>query len=344
MKNILSILFLYCISVNAQYTSPFNKKEWIDDSTESYSFIVSGHFYGGGSNESHYPANTLLANLDWINESGADALICLGDLFKSIADDRPFYEKSFFDKLEIPLVNTVGNHDLTGSIYQDTYGETSFMFEHNKDLHIIIDTELDNGDIVGDQLSMLNEAKEIVNKGEVNNVFVYGHRTIWKESYEEMEGLFVDNTQGIGTPNFKSDIIPVLKEMEEKANVFWFSGSLGTAPASFFHFEDKENGFEIIATAIRALPRDAVLLINVDNGEVSFEPYSFTGQDLNALNTYDVAYWQNTVGEKPFNWKLTAYYFEVMFTHRYFWYGCLYTIFGISVLFWFFRRRKRKMA
>lgn len=342
MKHIALIALLstfYCIG---QYRSPFTNKEWKNDSTGNYSFIVSGHFYGGGTNQSGYPANTLLANLDWINESGAAALICLGDLFKSVADDRALYTQSLFSKLEMPLVNTVGNHDLTGTIYQENYGETSFMIEVNGDLHVVIDTERDNGDLKADQLTLLKTAKKKVKENGINNVFIYGHRTIWKDAYPEMEGLFEDNTQGLTAPNFEDDVLPELKEIGEEANVFWFSGSLGTAPASFFYFDDQKNGLKIIATAIRALPRDAVLVVHVNGGEVRFETHSLTGEKVNDLESYTVDFWKGTDAEPSFNWRLAPYYIELMLTHRYFWYGVGYSTAGLLLLYWFLRRRKRK--
>ncbi len=343
MRTTTYILLFFCGIAHGQYTSPFNQLKWENtDSIADYSFIVSGHFYGGSGNATHFPANTLLANLDWINNSGADALVCLGDLFLDIQNDIDAYQTSFFNKLEIPLVNSVGNHDLSGDIYQNNYGKTTFSFKIGNDIHIVLDTERDNGDIQDDQLSLLIEANKQASKGGVNNVFIYTHRTIWADAYSEMDGLFEDNTQSLTGTNYKADVLPLLSEIAKNANVHLFSGSLGHAPASFFYFKDKPNNVSIIATAIRALPRDAMLLVNVKNGEPNFELHSLTGETLQPLSHYDVPFWQKNVGKKPFNWRLVPYYFQLMFTHRYFWYGTLYTAaFGLMALY-VLRRRKQK--
>ncbi len=342
MKNFLTGFVLLCFAhSNAQYTSPFNQKTIDSDSSGAYSFIVSGHFYGDGTNNSRFPANSLLANLDWMNASNASMLVCLGDLFKDISNDIPTYQSSLFDQLEIPLVNTVGNHDLTGSVYQDNFGETGFLFEVNQDIHLVIDTEQDNGDVVGVQLDRLKKIREQVKKGEMNNVFIYTHRTVWSEAYAEMDGLFLDNTQGLTATNFKDEVLPVLKEISAYSEVFWFSGSLGTAPSSFFYFEDQENKVKIIGTAIRALPRDAVLKVNVNQGKVAFETHSLTQQELLPLESYSVEYWQTEVGVDPFNWKLVLYYMQVALTHRFFWYGVLTCVFSIYA-FRFVRKRFSK--
>ena len=348
MKYLFHIIFFLSVSfqVRAQYLSPFNQKVITTDSSGNYSFIISGHFYGDGGNKSHFPANTLLANLEWVNEeSNADMLVCLGDLFKDISNDIPNYETSLFNQLEIPLVNSVGNHDLTGTVYQDNYGKTAFLFEVNNDLHLVLDTEQDNGDIEGEQLALLERVRDQVNQGDIHNVFIYTHRTVWSNSYEEMDGLFQDNTQSLSGTNFSTDVIPLLNEIGQKVPVFWFSGSLGTAPASFFYFHDAPNNLTIIATAIRSLPRDAVLIAQVNQGEVSFLTHSFTGQDLLEIEAYDVNFWQTEVGAEPFNWKLIPYYMELAVTHRYFWYGILtFSIFFFSVKWGYKRFVQNKTA
>lgn len=344
MKQLKYILFILVVrsyfAVNAQYTSPFNGQSIQADSSGNYSFIVSGHFYGDGTNKSHFPANTLLANMDLFNQTDLKMLVCLGDLFKDISNDIPHYEKSFFNRLKIPLINTVGNHDLTGSVYQDNYGETAFMVEFGGDIHLILDTERDNGDIEDEQLDLLKQVLEKSEQGGVNHVFIYTHRTVWKEAYPEMEGLFLDNTQGLTRTNYESEVLPLLKSISAKSQVFWFSGSLGTAPSSFFYFHDETHQVKIIGTAIRALPRDAVLRVNVSQREVSFETISLTGEELLPLESYNVDFWQNEVGAEPFNWKLIPYYMELILTHRYFWYGVGSSLMAVLSI-WFLRKRRR---
>jgi len=308
----------------AQQKSPFNEK-----TVET--------------NASGYPANTLLANLDWINQSDACMLICLGDLFMDIKNDLPKYERSLFQKLEIPLFNAVGNHDLTGNFYQDHFGETAFKFRVGNDIHLVLDTESDNGDIEGTQLKLLEEISEQVKSEGINNVFVYAHRTIWKESYPELEGLFSDNTQSVTETNFRKNVLPIAKTIASHANLYWFAGSLGNAPASFFYFKDETTKITYIATAIRALLRDAMLLVQVKKGTVSFETHSLTGQQLEPLSNYDVNYWKKTSAEEPFNYRLIPLYLKNIFFSRTFWYGIAFAsvIFG---LIWLIRKKRRKAA
>jgi hypothetical protein len=325
-------------------TSPFNGIEVYTDTTGNYSFIISGHFYGDGTNKTGYPANTLLAHLDRINQSEACMLVCLGDLFLDIKNDIPKYEMSLFDKLEIPLFNAVGNHDISGNTYTSNYDQTCVSFTIRRDFHLFLDTEQDNGDIAGSQLALLKNVLERSKQGGYDNVFIYAHRTVWKDAYPELEGLFEDNTQSVTETNFKDEVLPVISEMAKHTKVHWFAGSLGDAPASFFYFPDEKNKITYIATAIRALPRDAILWVHVNNGEVKFETESLTGQTLQPLEHYNVDYWKSTSPEEPFNYKLVPLYVKNTFTTRYFWYGTAFAFLLVISFKWLRRRWNRTKA
>lgn len=334
MKLLFTILLFCTYSVSFGISSPFNQLEFNSDSTTSYSFIVTGHFYGNQSNKTGFPCNTLLANLDWINKSNTQAIFCLGDMFGNVATDIENYEQSLFSKLNKPLFNAVGNHDLKDDIYQNHFGKTFYYFENNNDLHIILDTELDNGNIKGEQLDMLKQALDITKTNPINNVFIYAHRTLWAKHFDELNGLFEDNTQSVLGNNFKTDVLPILNQIKQNAKVFWFSGSIGgNAPASFFYFP--KNDVTYIGTAIRGLKRDAVLVVEVVNGEVSFKTQSFTNQPLNKLQDYNVGFWKGNEVEDGFNYRLIPLYIKQILLVKYFWYGfffCLAIILGIKFL------------
>ncbi|MBK7129552.1 MAG: metallophosphoesterase [Crocinitomicaceae bacterium] len=322
--------------------SPFNKLSPSIDSTGNYTFIVSGHFYGDGTNKSGYPANTLLANISWINhESNADFMVCLGDLFMDIKNDIPKYEMSLFKTLQIPLYNAVGNHDLTDNIYQQNYGETFYKFQIENSLHVILDTELNDGDISDEQLEFLRTTCEEIKENKYREVFFYAHRTIWKDHYPEMEGLFADNTQSITKTNFADEVLPLLLSISSSTKVYWFAGSLGDAPASFFYFEDQKSDITYIATAIRAMLRDALLLVHVSEDGVRFETKSLTMQNVNDLSSYDLSFWKQTSAEEPFNYRLIPLYIKNTFLSRYFWYGTTFALLIIGSI-WLLRRIRNR--
>ena len=334
------LISLMSVMSFAQPESVFNGLKPQIDSTGSYSFWVSGHFYGGSANKSGYPVNTLLGNVEMINESGAVMLMSCGDLFKDIRNDIPLYEKSLFSSLKIPLYNAVGNHDISGDVYQEHYGATHFYFQIEKDFHVILDSELDDGDIKGSQLQLLRMIESVVRKDDIENVFIYAHRTIWKNTYQELEDILNDNTQSLTGNNFASEVLPVVKDISENAAVYWFGGSLGNAPYSFLYFQPEKN-ITYIATAIRGIPRDAMLKVKSDLGEVSFEPVSLTGQEMMSLQDYTVEKWETTSPEEPFNWRLVPLYIKQTVLSWRFFFGAL-TMLIFILTYSFIRKRKRR--
>jgi hypothetical protein len=318
--------------------SPFNSVFLKSENVKDYSFIVSGHFHGGGHNKTGYPTNTLLANLDWINNSKSEMIISLGDLFLDVSNDIPYYQQSFFSKLKKPLFNAVGNHDLTGNIYQEHFGKTFYYFTVGSDIHLILDTEAHDGSIKGEQLKLLNEIEKIIESTHIANLFIYSHRTVWAKSYRELDRLFQDNTQSSFGNNFESDVLPILERIQQKTQTFWFSGSIGNAPASFFQYKCK-NGIQYVATAIRGMKRDAALIVNVNDNVVSFETKSFTRETLLGFESYNVKYWVDNVGVEAFNYRLIPLYIKQIIFDSHFWYGILVVLFSISI-FYFYRRKK----
>ncbi|MEX1000911.1 MAG: metallophosphoesterase [Crocinitomicaceae bacterium] len=336
-KGILGFLFFVSLVAVSQQQSTFNDKVVQVDSSGNYSFIVGGHFYGNRYSTSGYPANSILANIEWINAQNPAMLICLGDLFMDVKNNIPQYEKSFFNRLNVPLFNAVGNHDLTADIYQKNFGATFFKFQLGRDMHVVLDTESDNGNITGEQLKLLESLK-----GEkYDHIFIYAHRTVWKNMYEEMENIFSDNTQSLLGNNYEKEVYPLLSELSKNSKVYWFSGSIGNAPASFFYHHDTSAKITYIATAIRGIKRDALLMVNVKNGQVSFKTHSLTGEDLMPLEDYNVEYWQTNSGVEPFNWRLLPLYIKQTVLSWSFWWGVVVTLLFTATLVFIQRRRNK---
>ncbi len=338
-------LFVATCSAHAGIQSAFNDLGIETDSTGNYSFILSGHFHGSGTNRTGYPTQTLLANLEWINQSESAFLVCLGDLFLDVSNDIPFYEKSLFSKLRLPLFNAVGNHDLTGSIYEDNFGDTYYYFEVGNDIHIILNTEMNNGSIKGEQLDLLKEVGDKVKNGDYSNLFIHSHRTVWAKHYTDLDALFKDNTQATFGNNFSDEIYPLIKELSQHTNIIWTSGSMGDAPVSFFNYKDADASITYIVTAIRGLKRDAVLKIDLVDNKPQFTPVSFTGEDLLPFEAYNVTFWNERVGQsEPFNYRLIPYYVKHMVVHYYFWFGALFGLISILCLRFVFRKIKKRRS
>jgi hypothetical protein len=323
------VLAVFFKAADSQIISPFNSLE-VKDTSPVYSVIVSGHFHGASNNESTYPAATLLSNIDTINSLKSSFLISLGDMFIDVNEMYlKHYQKSLFNKLGIPLFNAVGNHDLSnGNLYEKKYGKTFFSFYKGSELYIVLNTEVNDGSIKNEQLSFFKDEMQKAIQDSIKNIFIFSHRPIWAEQIKKYEKLFRDNTRSsFGKNNFSSVVFPILKNLSNKKNIYWISGSMGGGPASFFYDKDEDSHITFMQTAIRDLPRDAILLINLNNGAVCMKGISLTGESLLPVEKYDLSYWNKTIlKERQFNYRLLPLYIKSMLLSIYFWVGFIVAI------------------
>jgi hypothetical protein len=340
LRILFCISFLFSLALNAQVVSSFNKLPIEVKNSNTYSFFVGGHFHGSSTNISGFPAASLLANIEKLNSDSASFLISTGDLFLDVQNNVPTYKKTLFDKLKMPIFNAVGNHDVSGDVYNKNFGKTWFQFVVGSELYIILDAEINDGSIQGEQFSFLKDALETnCHEGStIKNVFIFSHRPVWTDGNKKLQNIFLENTQADFGTNFKDDVYPLINTYSKKATIFWFSGSLGAnAPASFFYFKD-ENNVTYIQSAIRDLPRDGIIKVNISNSIISFVTISFTEEKMPALESCGLDLWSNVSKQSPFNYRLIPLYIKQMVFHRYFWYGILS---GVFIVLIFNRIRKK---
>lgn len=330
----LFIVFLLPVFALAQpYYSPFNPGVIeIDEETAEYSFLVSGHFYGSSaSSQSGLPASTLLAGLDIINASGSDFMLSTGDMFIDAHAEMERYQTAFFNKLKMPLVNAVGNHDIESEAYLENFGPADLVIELGQDRLIVLDAERNDSRLDEEQIDLLTTAFEASQVGGLRNLFILTHRPIWAEGIDRYDGLFKNNTQSLTGTNFQSDVLPVLESIAENSQVYWFSGSMGGgAPASVF-VDNYDKGIHFIQSAIRDRKKDAVLKVTVNRAGVRFTALSLAGDLMPQVSELDLDFWRKNVGQSTFKWKLVPYYIKRCTTHRYFLYGLL-SMFVLLVL------------
>ncbi|MFI5203389.1 MAG: metallophosphoesterase family protein [Flavobacteriales bacterium] len=340
-KYIVHIFLLVVLNVNGK-ESPFNRLKLVHDSTLNFSFIVSGHFHGSSSNISGFPASSLQGNIGKINLLGAHFMVSTGDMFLDIRNDIPNYKKALFSRLTVPLFNVPGNHDYPKSVYEENFGKTYGHFFYKNCVFLLLDTEMDNGSLKGEQWQLFQDVILKCSGGNsIRNVFIFSHRPVWAEDDEELKNIFLENTKSTFKTNFETEVEPFLKKIKKKLNFYWFSGSLGgQAPASFFYHKSDER-ITYIQSAIRDLPHDAMLQVYVEKGNVRFETFSLNHNKAPELEECNREMWKRGPVEKPFNYRLIKLYMVNMLTHRYFWYGVCWTTVGIGLI-WFCRKRRRK--
>jgi len=283
-----------------EFPLSMNKLPIEKDSTGHINFSVGGHIYGSSKNFSTFPASTLLANIDSLNNSNLDFFVSLGDLFCNLEEDYDSYKRALFDKIEFPIYNVAGNHDLFNyELYEEKFGPTTFSFV----------------------------LKRSVLKENVKNVFIFSHIASWIAQYPEIEKLF----PGLDKPllsNFEEEVLPILDRSKNK--IYWLSGSMGAyANESFFY--KNENNISYILTSIRDKKADGLLNVKVgNNGKVEFKTISLTGEQLQPLIKYNTEYWENLKGNIEFGWPVVKFQLVRALGHNYFWIG------GVTFLLLFF--------
>lgn len=307
------------------------------DSTGSYRILIGGHFHGASTSASGYPAATVLASSDAINATRANVFLSTGDLFLLPDRDSARYAASFFSKLDLPLFNAPGNHDLEGRAYRVPMPQ---RIDLGSDRILLFDTERDNSDIKGDQLDLLRTVVDEAAAGVVKRLFIVSHRPVWSEDDVRYAALFSGNTRSLTGCNYTSTVLPLVRQAAAHAEVFWISGSMaGRAPASVF-FQPHEHNITYIQCAVRDQLRDALLMADVGPDGLTWLVLSLTGEPVEPASTYDAAWWESRQGKRePFNWRRTPYLVRKNVTSPVFWYGAA-TVLVVVVLVWGIRRRR----
>jgi hypothetical protein len=319
MRIFLLALMHVALQVHAQ-PSPFNGLEPLPaDSAGRYRIVIGGHFHGASNNTSGFPAASLLANLDTINALGARLLLSTGDLFLDADGDLERFRSALFSRLHMPLYNAPGNHDVEGSAYLEHFGPTHGTIDLGPDRVILLDTERHNGNLRDEQLALLEKQ---VDAG-VRHLFIVSHRPVWSEDDPVYSPLFKGNTRSILPANYRKDVLPVLERIAAHSQVYWLSGSMsGRAPYSIF-FQPHAPGITFIQSAIRDVPRDAVLIADVGEEGIQWWPLSLTGHPHPPVDQLGATQWADGMrsGREAFNWRLLPYLVRLTVTHRAFWWG-----------------------
>lgn len=314
-------LFLFCIIVfllwapvcpsalgaeSISITSPLNGKVLeLSDTPQGYSFLCAGHVYGAPPSPSVFPSASFLANIDMINKNNATFFILLGD---NIRAANPVHIENFkaslCSKVEIPMFNAVGNHDVGNrELYESHFGRTYFDFRQGSELFIVLDGQINRGEIAGEQLEYLKSALDNATKSkEIKNVFLFSHNLIWSKNDVHLERTVYPHTNSHSNyeniDNFKSVVMPEIIRLSQTKKVFMMSGDIGVSGSLplFYHEEEKHN-ITYVACGLGDTEKDAIIKVDITReGEVTFAPISLTDEKLEEINHYGIDYWATYFG------------------------------------------------
>ena len=282
-------LFSWVCTLAFEDNSINANKNPISNVDGSFSFIIAGHIYGSPTSNSNYPSESFTGFLAELNKINPSFVMLLGDNYK-VQDSLSVlnFEKSILQKINSPVFNTIGNHDLADihskdrqnyEVYHQHFGSESFysfMFEHS--LFIVLDSELyltkakSNGSIMGKQLAFLSNELNKVESGKVKNVFVCVHKEI---------NLWTDN-------NYLSEVAPLFKSLDSKGvSAYLLSGDMEKFSNDLYMIKDTECGVTYLHTHISDSETDKIIRIDVsENGEVNVVPISLTGNPALDIDSY----------------------------------------------------------
>ncbi len=260
----------------------------------NYSFLLAGHTYGS-HNKSIFPSASILANLDLLNDTEPDFMILLGDIIQRTTElEIAKLKESFLSKVDFPVFNSVGNHDIADRlVYEKHFGKTFFSFEIGTASFIFLDGEYDNGLIKNEQYDFLIEN---INKSKRKNIFIFSHRLLWAIANPPFDRIipYVNGPDSHpANATTISDILPKLKSKTEQ-NFYFASGDIGCWwSLPLFCANDPSGNITYVAVGIGDTEKDAIIKVDINKGKVSFTPISLTGESLEPLKNYDLGFWEN---------------------------------------------------
>jgi hypothetical protein len=195
-----------------------------------YSFFVAGHTYGkpGVNNPGfHPPFENKFSYIQ--NHPNIKFGILTGDIVCPNPDENDWIEvDSKIDTLGLPVYFAVGNHDMENRpVYESRYGKTYYSFKYANDLFIILDPNIDQWNISGEQLIFL---KNTINENQqsTDNIFVFFHQLLWWKKNNAYKKVHPNSFAGrADSINFWTEVIPLFKNIPN--HTVFFAGDMGAA-------------------------------------------------------------------------------------------------------------------
>jgi hypothetical protein len=282
MKNIKQLLFLTVIALTVM--SCGKDSDPVPEPEHVYSFFVAGHTYGkpGTHDIGFYP---LFRNEFDAIRSYPDMTfgVLTGDIVQHSDEESWDTIDRELELLDLPVYFAPGNHDTYNyELYKQRYGDpehnyrTYGTFSQDKDVFILLDANLDNWNISGDQLMFLQEVLD-ENRGKVNHVFVFIHQLIWWDDDNEFKNIVINwPPYTPDTTNYWGTVEPLFQNYP--APVIFFAGDLGaTEPATPYMYY-QSNNITYIAGGMGTGINDNYLFVTVNSkGTVEYDLIALQG-------------------------------------------------------------------
>jgi hypothetical protein len=259
---------------------------------EGHSFFIAGHTYGNPNDKDH-PLGLYQPFKDKFESINKDKNIELGFLLGDIVwnSKNPVYWDAAIKDISAlrPEIHAArGNHDGSLELFESHFGKSYKSFVHKNNLYIIIDSNLDEWNISGEQLLLLKNAIE-KNKNNVNNIFILTHQMIWwhKRIYPKP----FPNSLHHKSPdsNYWTLIEPLLKGLDKP--VYLFAGDVGAFSKErrkkdhIIEYDyHKDGNLTYVSSGMGGGIRDNFVIVDISaDGAVNFRLIHLNGSDVNSL-------------------------------------------------------------
>ncbi len=257
-----------------------------------YSFFVAGHTYGNpyGKIKNKGLYIPFKNKIDYINKQSD---IKHGFLLGDVVWTPKGWEDALKDikTFQIPVDIVRGNHDGNLEAFKKKFGNSFKNFFIENDLFIILDLNLDQWNITGEQLdffknTLLNEGKK------ANNIFILSHQIFWY-SKELFKKKYPNSLQGKAKKlNYWSEIEPFLQSINKP--IFLFAGDVGAFPKdkvrgngyrTIEYSYDKDKNITYITTGMGGGKKDNFIIVDVyDDNSVNVKLIPLNEGEIQVLD------------------------------------------------------------
>jgi len=258
-------------------------REW---DGQAVTFLAIGHAYGAAENgQSIHPAATLLASLDRINALKPAFVALLGDNARRPTDEQlDALSRSVLDRIQAPVFNAVGNHDMRDRAkYEGRFGRTFFHFSYGPAMFVFLDTEITQGQITGEQMSMLSQAiAQAQSRDDLSALALFMHKPLHFIGDAHFADLLALVNAPFGYPeetNFRADFMPRLMTLAESKAVLLVADDVGVSWSFPFAYETLEGRLHCVTTGLGDSRDDCAVQITVARDQVRVQPISLAGRD-----------------------------------------------------------------
>ena len=206
----------------------------------------------------------------------------LGDLVKKSSTEAWELVKKDLDSLDPRIENIIvpgnhdvgkGAHDAKREIFLQQFGKTFFSFKHGKDLFIMLDGNISEWNISGEQLQFLKQS--LPNKKDsTSNIFIFSHQLIWQSSSKSgFKKIKPNSLEGRSNNlNFWNEVFPLFSDLTN--DIYFFAGDIGAFPNGNELFYTKYLNVKFLATGMGGGMRDNFLIVSVikEHVEIFFVP------------------------------------------------------------------------